>query len=259
MQLTVLGYYGGYPYAGVGTSSYLLTSGAYHLLLDCGSGALLALEKQFDPLQLDVVLLTHYHHDHIADVGVLQYYWQLHQGTKKEPILPIYGHLQDPLHFGSLTQPGVTQGFGYQEDTELTLGPLKVTFKRTVHPVPAFAVRIEEQTTGQVLVFTADTAYFPELAAFCQSADLLMTDTNFLEDRTGKMAHMTTTQSGNLAQESGAAKILLTHLPQGVSAETLQAQAQATVGDVPVIVAQQNLTIDVGACNIGGVDEAYKK
>ena len=32
MELTVLGYYGGYPYAGVGTSSYLLTSGDYHLL-----------------------------------------------------------------------------------------------------------------------------------------------------------------------------------------------------------------------------------
>lgn len=38
MKLTVLGYYGGYPYDGVGTSSYLITAGDYHLLLDCGSG-----------------------------------------------------------------------------------------------------------------------------------------------------------------------------------------------------------------------------
>lgn len=245
MQLTVLGYYGGYPYAGVGTSSYLLTSGDYHLLLDCGSGALLALEKEFDPLQLDAVLLTHYHHDHIADVGVLQYYWQLQAGQKKEPILPIYGHLQDPLHFGSLTLPNVTQGFGYQEDTTLQLGPLKVTFKRTEHPVPAFAVRIEEEATGKVLVFTADTAYFPGLAEFCQGADLLMTDTNFLAERTRKMAHMTTTQSANLAQSSDVKQLLLTHLPQAVSPETLLAQAKTVITTIPVTIAQQGLTIKI--------------
>lgn len=246
MELKVLGYYGGYPYNGVGTSSYLLTSGDYHLLLDCGSGALLALEKELDPLQLDAVLLTHYHHDHIADLGVLQYYWQLHQGTKKEPILPIYGHLQDPLHFGALTLPGVTQGFGYQEDTVLAVGPFKITFKRTIHPVPAFATRIEEVATGQVLVFTADTAYFPALADFARKADLLMTDTNFLQDKTGKIAHMTTKQSATLAADSQVKQLLLTHLPQTASAATLLAQAQQVLPNLPIKVAQQGLTIKLG-------------
>lgn len=245
MQLQVLGFYGGYPYNDVGTSSYLLTSGDYHLLLDCGSGALLALEKVLEPLQLDAVLLTHYHHDHIADLGVLQYYWQLHQGTKKEPVLPIYGHLQDPLHFGSLTLPGITQGFGYQEDTVLTVGPFKITFKRTIHPVPAFATRIEEVATGKVLVFTADTAYFPELADFAQQADLLMTDTNFLQDKTGKITHMTTIQSAALAQDGQVKQLLLTHLPQTATAATLLEQAQAVLPNLPIQVAKQGLTIEI--------------
>ncbi len=83
MKLTVLGYLGGYPDAGHATSTYLIESGDYHLLMDLGSGGLLALEKVFDPLQLDAVLLTHYHHDHTADVGVLQYFYQLRKGNKK--------------------------------------------------------------------------------------------------------------------------------------------------------------------------------
>ena len=34
MKLTVLGYLGGYPDAGHATSTYLIESGDYHLLMD---------------------------------------------------------------------------------------------------------------------------------------------------------------------------------------------------------------------------------
>ena len=92
MKLTVLGYLGGYPDAGHATSTYLIESGDYHLLMDLGSGGLLSLEQQFDPLKLDAVLLTHYHHDHIADVGVLQYYYQLRKGTKGVTVADIWAY-----------------------------------------------------------------------------------------------------------------------------------------------------------------------
>lgn len=91
MKITVLGYYGGYPFNGDGTSSYLVQSDDFNLLLDCGSGALIELEKHLDPLQLDAVVLTHYHADHIADVGVLQHYWQLAPGIKKSQFCQFMG------------------------------------------------------------------------------------------------------------------------------------------------------------------------
>ena len=37
MELRILGYYGGYPDNGVGTSGYLLTSNGYNLVMDLGS------------------------------------------------------------------------------------------------------------------------------------------------------------------------------------------------------------------------------
>ncbi len=37
MKLTVLGCLGAYPYKGEGTSSYLLESEGFHLLIDAGS------------------------------------------------------------------------------------------------------------------------------------------------------------------------------------------------------------------------------
>lgn len=239
MKLTILGYLGGYPDHGVGTSSYLITSGDYQLLMDCGSGALLALEKVLDPNQLDAVLLTHYHHDHTADVGVLQYYRQLHSGDKKVSPLPIYGHTKDPLNFAALTFGPFTQGVGYSAEAPLDVGPLRLTFLETEHPVPAFAVRIEERTTGQVWVNTSDTRAFPQLAAFAQGADLLLADTNFLADHPAPLWHLTAPQAGELAKAAQVKHLLLTHLPQELALATLKAQAQAAAPDIDVLLASE--------------------
>lgn len=162
MKLTVLGYYGGYPYDGVGTSSYLITAGDYHLLLDCGSGALNALEEILDPLQLDSVLLTHYHHDHTADVGVLQYYWQLRAGERKTPVLPIYGHTADPLNFGALTWANATEGRAYDPAAVNQIGPFDVSFYRLNIQFQPMPLSWSSERRGKNLSF-------PPIRLICQN------------------------------------------------------------------------------------------
>lgn len=244
MQVKVLGYYGGYPTQDAGTSGYLISENGYQLLLDCGSGVLMQLEKYLDPLQLDAVLLTHYHHDHIADLGVLQYYWQLRQGQRKEKVLPLYGHSADPLHFASLTWPKATMGHAYDPEQSLILGPLTVTFLKTVHPVPAYAVRITNQQQKS-LTFTADTAYFSGLTDFVCGSDLLITDTNFAADTPGKLWHMTSTQSGKLAHDGRVGQLLLSHLPQQIDLGKILKEAKSVAGKRPVQLAQTGLTITI--------------
>lgn len=245
MKLRILGYLGGYPDKGIATSSYLLSSGGYNLLMDLGSGALLQLEKFLDPLQLDAVLLTHYHHDHTADVGTLQYYWQLRAGDKKEPVLPIYGNTKDPLNFGALTFGNFTKGCGFDGASQLDLGPFKVTFLETQHPVPAFAVRIVEKSSGKVLVNTSDTRYFAGLAPFAKGADLLMTDSNFDNSKPQPRWHMTAGECGQIAADAGAHNLLLTHLPQTIDLELLRREAKATAGDIPVRLASDQPVITI--------------
>lgn len=245
MKVTVLGYYGGYPANGIGTSSYLIESNGFHLLMDCGSGALLSLEKVLDPLQLDAVILSHYHHDHVADVGVLQYYWQLHNERPNQQTLPIYGPTADPLMFGSLTWPHASEGKGYAPADVLNIGPLTISFLPMKHPVPAFGMRIVENPTGETLAFTADTAYIPELVPFVKHADLLMTDTNFFDDKTGTKWHMTAGESGKLAADAQVHQLMLTHLPQEGDLTTLKQEAQAQAGQVPVELAALRKTFNV--------------
>ncbi|RHW50185.1 MBL fold metallo-hydrolase [Bombilactobacillus bombi] len=243
MKLTVLGYYGGYPYRGQATSGYLVQEQGFNLLLDCGSGVLNSLMTVIDPLQLDAVLLTHYHHDHMADLGVLQYYWQLKTGKKKHPQLTIYGHTQDPLNFASLTMPNVSQGLAYSELQSLDLGPFTITFLKTIHPVPAFATKIVSKKDNKIFVFTSDTAYFEGLIEFSQQADLLVTDTNFGAAKKGQIWHMTSQQSGKLAQDAHVQRLVISHLPQEYSLDKLQRETQQAAGDIAVIRARTGLKI----------------
>lgn len=243
MKLTVLGFLGGYPANGNGTSSYLLQSGNFNLLIDCGSAALLSLEEVLDPMKLNAVILTHYHHDHTADVGVLQYYWQLHDTRYTEKVLPIYGHQLDKQNFAGLDWPNSTKGIAYDPDQSLEVGPFEITFFKTHHPVPAFALRIVEKSTNKVLAFTADTAYFKELTSFVANADLLMTDTNFFANKTGQKWHMTSTESGQLAKDAHDHQLLLTHLPATGDMTKLKAEAQHIAGSIPVLVASRHLTV----------------
>ncbi len=141
--------------------------------------------KILDPLDLDAVILTHYHHDHIADLGVLQYYWQLYPGNEERQVLPIYGHGEDAVHFESLTMPGVTQGIDYLQMESLELGPFTITFMKTIHPVTCYAMRFVEKSTGKVFVFTGDSGYLESFVPFAQGADLFLQIPIFLQAMSG--------------------------------------------------------------------------
>lgn len=246
MKVTVLGYWGAFPWNGEGTSSYLLEADDFSLLIDAGSSTLNVLQEQLDPLTLDAVIISHYHHDHIADLGVLQYYRQLKPKGQPVPILPIYGHQEDGGHYESLSLPGVSEGHPYVEGEPLEIGPFRLRFLRTVHPVTCFAMRIEEVKTGKVLVYTADSGHLAAFKEFNKGADVLIADTYLLEGQEKHHAHFTSKEAGLMAREGRIKTLILSHLPQEIDLDLLREQAQHHAGtQVAVLVAQRNLTLTI--------------
>ena len=231
MKITTLGCLGAYPYQGQGTTSFLLQSDGFNLLLDAGSGSLLQLEKVLDPLALDAVILSHYHHDHIADLGVLQYYWQLYPKTTERRLLPIYGHNEDLVHFESLTLANVSQGFNYLAEESLEIGPFSITFMKTIHPVVCYAMRIVEKSTGKVFVFTGDSGYLEKFVEFTQDADLFLADTYLFAGNEQHFAHFTSKEAGEIARAASVKHLVLTHLPQFGDLKQLKQEAQQAAGE----------------------------
>ncbi|WP_206856610.1 MBL fold metallo-hydrolase [Candidatus Enterococcus mangumiae] len=246
MKLTVLGCLGAYPYKKQGTTSYLLQADQFNLMIDAGSTTLVKLEDHLDPLDLDAVIISHYHHDHIADLGVLQYEWQLNPNRDKEKILPIYGHAKDTSHFEQLTMPGVSQGFAYDPAKELEIGPFSITFMETIHPVVCYAMRIVERATGKVFVFTGDSGYLESFIPFAEEADLFLADTYLFAGNERHQAHFTSKESGEIAKAAKVKKLVLTHLPQFGDLTQLKDEAKQAAGEgIEVALAEVDKVFDI--------------
>ncbi|MEH7097526.1 MBL fold metallo-hydrolase [Neobacillus vireti] len=213
MKLTVIGYWGGYPKKNEASSGYLVEHEGFHLLIDCGSGVLSKLQNVLQPEELDAVILSHYHPDHNADIGVLQHA-RLIQGFLGNdlPNLPVYGHSFDEQEFSKLTYKTITKGIAYNPEAVLSAGPFTISFLKTNHPVPCYAMRIE--AGGKVLVYTGDSSFKEEFVELSQGADVLLCECNFYGNQSGKSAgHMNSIEAGQLAQRADVGQLILTHLP----------------------------------------------
>ena len=245
MKLTVLGYWGAYPWNDEGTSSYLLTSDDFSLLIDAGSGTFNQLRKHIDPLKLDAVILSHYHHDHIADLGVLQFYRQLNQQAG-QPLLPIYGHTEHDFYYSSLTMPNVSEGHAYAEGDTTEIGPFSITYLRTKHPVPCFAMRITEKATGKSLVYTADSGWLDAFDAFVTDTDLLIADSYFLSGTENHPVHFSVKEVAEMTVQGHVPTVILSHLQQRIDLEELLKQAQAiTQNRAQAVLAKTGLTLTI--------------
>ncbi|MFC0523531.1 MBL fold metallo-hydrolase [Pontibacillus salicampi] len=225
MKVTVNGFWGGYPAAEGATSSYLISSNGFDLLVDLGSGALSKLQSKMNVMELDSVIISHYHFDHVADIGVMQYAWKvqniLHNTNRT---LPIYGHKKDKSGFAALTHE-YTKGMEYHPDQGVTIGPFRIEFLQTNHPVPCYAMKISDDEAS--VVYTADSSFKEEFIPFSQDADLLITDSNFYEGMDGsKPGHMTSSECAHIATAANVKELWLSHLPHFGELSQLQQQAQ---------------------------------
>ncbi|RKX88813.1 MAG: MBL fold metallo-hydrolase [Spirochaetes bacterium] len=225
MKLTIIGSWGAYPGDGGATSGYLLQADGYNVLLDCGSGILSKLPRYLNINDLHSVVISHFHPDHVADAGVLKHAVIVQKAleNRREKLL-FYAPKVEPW-FSELTHDGSTEGRPYSEDENYRIGPFVFTFKRAIHPVPAYSMRVE--CSGSSLGYTGDTSWSDNLSDFFGGVDLLLAEASLFNRFKGKVpGHMTSVEAAELASNASVKRLVVPHFPQFGKSEGLKQEAE---------------------------------
>ena len=198
------------------------------LLIDCGSGVLSRLQEHIRLEQLEAVILTHLHSDHISDIGVLKYAMDLSRKAGL-PIgkIPVYAPATpEPLAISLESLDNFTI-IPIADDSHFELFGAQVHCFGTIHPFETLALRIEKN--GRVFATTADTVLCANLQPLLRQANLALMDAGSTEKlRAPVMTHLTAAECGQLAASYGVEQLLLIHLlPYFDRAESLAEARQA--------------------------------
>ncbi|UOF89427.1 MBL fold metallo-hydrolase [Fodinisporobacter ferrooxydans] len=230
-QVRVLGEHGPYPAPGGATTGFLIQTDEGNVLLDCGSGVFAELTKYVKIEELDAVLVTHHHADHVSDIPVLRYAVMIAQNRKLlRQKLPIYAN-QEPQHlFASLAfEPYVTT-HKLSSASNVQLIGASFTFANTIHAISCLAVRVEYK--GNVFVFSADSGPCAALEQLAKDADVFICEASWLEKDKGsaEIGHLTTKEAARIAKRADVKQLALTHFFPDYDRSVIQKEAEEAYG-----------------------------
>jgi len=225
------------------SASYLVwVDGKARVIVDFGGGAFLRLGQSKAALEdIDLILLTHFHIDHVVDFAA---FVKASYFSNRDKIVKVFGpnasrHFPDTKAFlkAQFNSSGV---YGYMSDV-LDTSSDYISFKpyvfsndtddKLVHindddinidliavnhgNVPALAYKVS--IDGKSIVFSGDTAATTDnLITLAKDADLFVAHHAIPEHARGeaKNLHMVPSRIGEIALKAGVKKVLLSHRMQ---------------------------------------------
>ncbi|GAA1613941.1 MBL fold metallo-hydrolase [Kribbella sancticallisti] len=248
MKLTVLGCSGSVPGPDSPASSYLVSAAGFNLVLDLGSGALGALQRYLSVPEIGAIGLSHLHPDHCMDLCGL-YVAAKYSPSSPFPRIPVFGPPgtagRMALAYDLPEDPGMEEELEFHTWQEIQqIGPFTVRTTPMVHPVPAYAIRVEYGNKS--LAYSGDTGPNDGLIELARGADLLLCEAALRDDDPNNPPdlHMTPADAGEHAKRAGVKRLVITHVPPWFNRDTQGQGARRTYsGDVQV--AAPDMTFDI--------------
>lgn len=245
MNLTILGTGAAIPDGDRYQSGLLYETDETTLLIDCGSGVLHRLSQiKHDPTEIDAILLTHTHLDHVADLpGIAKA-----RLMQDEPELRILGPVGMRSDLESLFSIDDLYERLDLEIEEIDTGPyslanLQFRATPTIHSKPCYAYRF-----GDLWGFTGDAEADPELLEFFDDVDVLVADCAYPDDQLPEN-HPTPTALAHALNvaDTSIERLYLTHLyPEAAhrAGEARDIVSAATDATVRVAADLDEITLD---------------
>lgn len=248
MRLTIIGSTGSMSGPASPASCYLVQSeGAdpqtggtrtWNVALELGPGSFGALWRHIDPRDLDAVVLSHTHADHMGDIISLQVHRRWGPGADLGPLLlagpvgtverirQIDGTRLPDDYSGEFTILTVRAGAPYR------VGPMTFTPFPGVHTIESFGTRIEGPAEGDPdsrvsLFFTGDTDEAPAILEGARGVDLLLSEVGFTQADEVRGIHMDGVRAGRLAREASVGRLVATHIQPWTDREVVERELRS--------------------------------
>lgn len=215
MEITFIGTGCGIPSNRRGPSSILIKIKQEILWLDTGPGNLRKLfEIGYTYKDIDYLLYTHFHLDHIADFGPIIFASKYELDLRKKDLIVIGPPGMREFYQKLLTLYGAQiQSLTYnihivEINNKFSTENWEVESIKTSHTPESIGYKIKERK-GKVIVYSGDTQPFPSLSEFAKGADMLILECAFPEPTPW---HLYPQAAGEIAQASGVKWLVLTHL-----------------------------------------------
>lgn len=212
MKLTCFGKYGPYPKGGEATSCYMLSRGGKNILIELGCGALSKVLEKYKIADIDAIFLSHLHSDHMGDMLTLRYALKTAKifGSITGAV-PVYLPAKPDVESALIAECDLMDTTIIQDDMSINLFGLSVSFAKMPHPYESYAMRFSDG--NKVFVYSGDTKDNDRLAVFAKDADLFLMEAALLEkDCNSTSAHLSAVDAGKIGRDSGAKRMLATHL-----------------------------------------------
>lgn len=264
MQITVLGKSPSWQDAGGACSGYLVSDGDTRLLLDCGNGVFAKLREQIEYTNIDAVLVSHLHADHILDL--IPYSYALTYAPRQQPV-PVGGYpgTDHPARPRLIAPSGARRCFRqlvgswgnedlverafaieeYDAGSAVEVGTLRVRFQEVPHFTTTFAIDFTSTNGAGRFTYSADCRPSEDLVRIARDTDLLIVEATLPRpERTGDRGHMTPAEAGEHARRAGAHRVVLTHISDELNADWAREEGSAAFG-APVEVAHEGAVYEV--------------
>lgn len=224
MKLTVLGSGDAFGSGGRCNTSFLLTHGEEHVLLDCGASTLIQLKKAAVSLEkISTIILSHFHGDHFGGIPfflIASMFEQPRQG--KLTIIGPKGVKEKVYALQAIMYPSTVErleqldlDFLTFEEGKLLHHDDKIIEAFEMEHSPAskphgFRLKWKQK----IVAFSGDTSMTDKLLKLADNADLFICECNFL--KAVDFGHLSYEEIFNIKDELHCKQLWLTHMNEEV-------------------------------------------
>jgi ribonuclease BN (tRNA processing enzyme) len=244
VRVTFLGTGDAFSAGGRHQAGYLVQGDGTVFMLDCGTGTLTAMKRDYiDASGIDAILLSHLHGDHFAGLPFLFLHYIYEQprqrplriagppGTEERVWALFRAAYRDlaaeplpfPLEFTEML-PGVPQSFG-----AVGVHPFRVP-----HQEKDVSLGLRVSVSGRTILYSGDTGWTEDLVVHSQDTDLFICECCFFETRYA--FHLDYPRIAENRARFGTKRMILTHLGREVLAHR---------NEITIELASEGLTVEI--------------